>query len=167
MGSFSRPLTATYFPKRNEWFVEKDFIYNDSKGRRWYVPSGWMTDLASTHKLPPLMFKVFPPNGPWNQAAVLHDFLYAAELVKRSTADWVFRNALHAIGCIPKWKVDMMYMGVRIGGGVTYKEHTYARILGLRNLIGIHDMNSFPLWNDGMPKYPDVIQTSIFTPGLI
>lgn len=58
---------------RTSWAVEKPFTYRTHAGDFITVPAGMTTDLAS---VPRFAWALIPPDGPWVQAAVVHDFLY-------------------------------------------------------------------------------------------
>ncbi|MDO9543243.1 MAG: DUF1353 domain-containing protein [Kiritimatiellia bacterium] len=80
--------------------VEKDFI----------------SDLAS---VPWLFQRTFPRFGPWNAAAVVHDWIFITGKIEgrpvtRETADRVFLAIMQASGC--GWRSYPMYVAVRIGG---------------------------------------------------
>lgn len=78
------------------------------------VPAGFETDLAST---PWLLRWLIPPSGPWQRAAVIHDWLYTArpDGWTRVQADRLFREAMAAAGVSLgiRW---VLWFGVRIGG---------------------------------------------------
>lgn len=84
-------------------------------GRIIQVPIGFETDFASVPRLP-FMFWLLGDRG--HAAAVVHDWLYRTELVSRSMADAVFREALESeVGFLSRWA---MWAGVRIGGWAAY-----------------------------------------------
>lgn len=134
---YSGTLKAEYLPARDEWRILEPFTYFDGENKH-EIPAGWDSDLSSTKCLPPVLAKLFPPSGPWNQAAVLHDYLYGAELYNRAYADRVFKKALEDIPAVPRWKIPFMYSSVRMFGGVTYKTHTLRTVQALRKLLGIY-----------------------------
>lgn len=140
MHGFDKPLTATYRPEVEGWEVHEPFYFMDADGCMHHVPAGWVSDLASTQGLPSFFYKLFPSDGPYNQAAVLHDYLYAAEIYDRKSSDMVFLDALGTIKEVPRWKIPLMYAAVRVGGGFTYKEHSEGRVRMLRLLSGIESM---------------------------
>ena len=73
------------------------------------VPSGFVTDLAS---IPMVLWSIFPPYGPWNKAAVLHDFLYSVPGCSSFLADCLFREAMAQLK-VPLWRRVVMYYAVR------------------------------------------------------
>jgi len=86
------------------------------------VPQGFETDLAS---VPRLFHKIFPPDGKYAKAAVLHDWLYRTGLVDRWMADAIFYDAMrnrnlpegHRVGW---WTAQAVYWSVRAFGWYGY-----------------------------------------------
>jgi hypothetical protein len=81
------------------------------------VPRGFVSDLAS---VPWLFRRAFPRFGPWNAAAIVHDWLYQAgriggREITRRQADEVFLAVMRANPKCPGWKARAMYVGVRLG----------------------------------------------------
>ena len=81
------------------------------------VPGGFITDLSSIPRLP---FIYLLLNGISDLPGVLHDFLYSTGLVAREVADAILREACLAIG-VPRWKANLIYAGVRLGGASSYE----------------------------------------------
>lgn len=82
------------------------------------VPAGFATDLAS---VPRILWRVIPP---WtaNRCAVLHDFLYYTGSLTRAECDIEFYRAMEAEE-ISGWRALAMWLGVRIGGWVAWRNH--------------------------------------------
>jgi hypothetical protein len=98
------------------------------------IPVGVKFDYAS---IPRVFWSILIPNDPEYQAAsLLHDTLYQAEVFKRSFNDKLFLAAMVSTG-VPKWKRNLMYIAVRMGGGFTYKKHLIPNIEILRQKLGI------------------------------
>lgn len=94
-------------------------VYEARSGEAYTVPAGFRTDLAS---IPQALQAVI---GKWERhapAAVLHDWLYAAQPMPRRDADWLFAEALYAAG-VPVWKRAAMWMAVRFGGGCAWRRN--------------------------------------------
>jgi hypothetical protein len=82
------------------------------------VPAGFSTDFAS---VPRILWPIFPPQGKWNKAAILHDFLYSTSgKCSRSLADSLFREAMYQLG-VPWWRRNTMYWAVRIFGSPNWR----------------------------------------------
>lgn len=78
------------------------------------VPAGFETDLAS---VPRIVRGLIPASGPWQRAAVLHDYVYATRPAgwTRADADRLFLEAMEAAGV--NWPTrHAMWLAVRIGG---------------------------------------------------
>jgi Protein of unknown function (DUF1353) len=96
------------------WRLLSPLVYqSDVAGQTFTVPAGFVTDLASTPRLP---FVYELGGGVANMASVIHDFLYTTHPVQRSIADAVLKEASILTG-VAKWRAWAMYLGVRIGGG--------------------------------------------------
>jgi hypothetical protein len=76
------------------------------------IPAGFVTDFAS---VPRLLWPLFPPTGPWCEAAVIHDYLCRHQGCSRFLADAMFREAMHLLG-VPVWRRVLMYYAVRFYG---------------------------------------------------
>lgn len=81
-------------------------------GIRVMVPAGFMSDLASA---PWWLWWIFPPSGPWDRAAILHDYLYGIEGVSRFLADALMREAMAQLG-LPIWRRVAAYYCLRLFG---------------------------------------------------
>lgn len=82
MSSFTEPLSVTYMGGGN-FRVNKAFRYYVGKENSTDfvdVPEGFTTDFAS---VPPVFDRLIPKDGDYNQAAVVHDFLYYLHRVLR------------------------------------------------------------------------------------
>jgi hypothetical protein len=91
------------------------------------APAGFVSDYAS---VPQGYWNLFPKDGPWKHAAVLHDAGYQGALITqygeplhliKPLADKLFREAMTVPPCdrVPRWKRWVMYRGVvRFGGRV-------------------------------------------------
>ena len=111
---FSAPLTVTKTEK-GTWLVANGFRYYPLHSDPIDVPAGFETDFAS---VPRGLWNIFPPDGPWTQAAVLHDLLYNTRgfhLRTRKECDKIFLEAMAALG-VPFWKRQVMYRAVRCFG---------------------------------------------------
>lgn len=117
---------------RCTWKVASPIRYDvgeEGSGETITVPAGATTDLAS---VPRPAWTIFPPDGPWLKAAVVHDFLYRtkgtcwwdgfngrtrAKPYSRKEADGVFREAMGVLG-VPAWKRVILYQALRLFGGI-------------------------------------------------
>lgn len=83
------------------------------------VPAGYTTDLAS---VPRPLWPIFPRDGGYREAAVLHDFIYtdATSKYTRAEADYIFRLAMADLGIsiFGRWP---MWLAVRLFGRGNWK----------------------------------------------
>jgi hypothetical protein len=77
------------------------------------VPEGFVTDFAS---IPRWLWWLWPPDGPWRRAAVVHDWLYSRVGSSRFLADAMFRELIpdDEVGY---WTRIAMFYSVRAFGG--------------------------------------------------
>ena len=73
------------------------------------VPAGFVTDFAST---PRAIWAVLPPVGPYQLAAVVHDFLYWDQACTRQQADDLLRVAM-AESKVKPFERDVIWQAVR------------------------------------------------------
>lgn len=101
--------------KHKRLFVlQEPLICSDDYGRTWIVPKGFATDFASI----PALGRAFIDKAHQNAyAAVLHDYLYETQPLKRRECDKLFKEALASPDCntgsATRW---LMYKAVRSGG---------------------------------------------------
>ena len=85
------------------------------------VPKGFITDLAS---VPRVFWVIYPPDGTYTNAAVVHDFLYSVVGVRgrytRKQCDNIFLEAMKVVG-VPAWRRWILYSAVRIGGSIAWR----------------------------------------------
>ena len=87
-----------------------------------HVKAGFITDFASI----PAFARLFLPKlGRYNKAAVIHDAIYRnaipGYIFTRKEADTIFRDGMKDLG-VAKWRINIMYWGVRIGGWMAWKQ---------------------------------------------
>jgi hypothetical protein len=117
---------------RCQWRVREALIYDvgaEGSGETIKVPAGATTDLAS---IPRFAWALFPPDGPWVKAAVVHDFLYRTKGTckwgpvtcrtrltpySRAESDGILREAMAVVG-VSAWQRFVIWSAVRVGGGL-------------------------------------------------
>ncbi len=97
MSQFTTPLES----KRvgiNRHEILTDFSYHIGsypRGVMITVPAGFQTDFAS---VPRPFWGLFPPDGVYTKAAVIHDYLYDTRITSRLVADAIFLEAMGVLG---------------------------------------------------------------------
>lgn len=115
---------------RCTWRLAASISYDvgaKDSGETITVPAGATTDFAS---VPRWAWSLFPPDGPWLKAAVVHDFLYRtrgtcfwdgqngrtrARPYGRAEADGILREAMQVVG-VSAFARGVIWSAVRIGG---------------------------------------------------
>mgnify|MGYP006267096605 CR=1 FL=1 len=81
------------------------------------APSGFETDFAS---VPRILWNLFPPDGSYTAAAIIHDFMYRKTKFHRSQCDAIFLEAMKA--CRTGWfSRHIMWSAVRLFGWAARK----------------------------------------------
>ncbi len=121
MSSFTDKLTLTQIDAEL-WVTDREFSYevgNLESGDVITVPKGFVTDCASI----PFPVKMFiPVSGLYNQAAVLHDYLYATQTRSRKESDDIFLEAMTVLG-VNVIKRKLMYWAVRMFAWIPWNHH--------------------------------------------
>ena len=120
MSSFTDSLYVRKISART-WEVTRAFEYHVGKegsGEVITVLEGFITDFAS---VPRFLWVLFPPDGKYTQAAVLHDRLYANPLYTRKKSDYIFYEAMGVLG-VPKWKKWIMWKFVHAFSWMYWKK---------------------------------------------
>lgn len=102
------------------WELEYPLVYESDVAGEIIVPPKFSTDLASVPRIP-IVYEAVGNHA--CKAAVVHDFLYVTRTVSREIADAVFREAMEVQG-VNGWRRWVMWMGVRAGGGLYWKENS-------------------------------------------
>ena len=124
--SFKTPLIVEVMPDGKRFRLHFDFTYL----WKWEyieirVKAGFETDFASI----PVFVRLFLPKlGRYNKAAVIHDaiyqnivYTYVNYKFTRKDADIIFHDGMRDLG-VAKWRINIMYWGVRIGGWMAWKQ---------------------------------------------
>ena len=101
----------------NTWRLAQPFGYVTAAGDVINVPCGFITDLASI----PWAFRwILPKSGPYNKAAVIHDWLYANHLFPREKCDNILLEAMLYEG-VNTVTAHVMWAAVRLGGWIPWR----------------------------------------------
>ena len=87
------------------------------------VPAGFVTDFAS---IPRPLWAVYPPDGRWAQASVVHDVCYRQQWCTRALADALFLEAMKA-SRVPPHRRWIMYAALRLFGGFAWRANARRR----------------------------------------
>lgn len=126
MSEFTRPLTVTkiiedvdkkflwfkWRGKKHYWIVDRSFSYavgDENSEDVILVIKGTKTDFAS---VPQFLWWIFPPDGVYTQACVLHDKMCVHPDRSQRAIDLVFLEAMEVLGVV-KWRRKAMYEGVK------------------------------------------------------
>lgn len=96
----------------DEWQLLAPVVFEDDDRTVYVAAIGFVTDFAS---IPWGVRNMFPQSGPWNRAAVIHDWLCVTKPIASPAVHAVFRRALAACGCNPVQR-QLMWMAVRTFG---------------------------------------------------
>jgi hypothetical protein len=105
------------------WLLHEPLTYVSKDGRVFVVPAQFMTDFAS---VPRLFWRLYPRSGPWNEAAVLHDYNYRQHTLTKMTrkeVDQLFLEAMESLGVNRPTRYHF-YWGVRLGAWGTWDRYT-------------------------------------------
>lgn len=128
MSSFNAGLAIERIGRRR-WKTTRDIVYHVGNLRSGWiitVPAGFETDGAS---VPRLLWCLFPPfGGDYDEAAVLHDYLYRTSFMclARVVADAVLVEAMQVCGTGLITRMTI-FSGVRAGGWMTYRKYKRQR----------------------------------------
>lgn len=130
---------ATVFPQspllkpitNDKWLVEEHFMCAHKK----YVVNitkGFESDGASIPNTPLIRWLIGHPFSlPLLPCALVHDALYAGELMKQKEADWFFLELMQKAG-IGWAKRNAVYSAVRLAGWAVWRKHTKESIAHAR-----------------------------------
>lgn len=96
----------------DNFLLTEPLIYRTHSNEVIEVPAGFVTDFAS---IPRFFWRIYPPSGKYNKAAVVHDYLYRYGIGTKADADRIFREAMEDLGVngFQRWT---MYYAVKFGG---------------------------------------------------
>ena len=108
------------------------------------VPPGFVTDFAS---IPRLFWQILRPDGDYGYAAIIHDYLYWEQPVKRQTADEILRLAMQDFK-VNAATIGSIYNAVRAGGGVAWKGNAKLKTAGEKRLLKRYPEDPTIRWKD-------------------
>ena len=115
------------------------------------VPSGFATDLAS---VPRLLWSAFPRTGRYAYAAIIHDYLYWYQPMKREEADQIFAHAMQD-SKVPPATLATLFQTVNLAGQSAWDANKKAREKGEKRVLKMFPNDPLISWSDWIKK-PDV-----------
>jgi hypothetical protein len=123
------------FPKklRLEWVAPRkaillqDFVFISPTRGKVVVKEGFDTDYAS---IPRIFWSIYPPDGAYSPAAVVHDSDYYEQTVSRDVADATFLEGMEALN-IPWARRQLIYRSVRAFGWLAWNNNRRAKLAGV------------------------------------
>lgn len=95
------------------------------------VPMGFVTDFAS---VPRVFWSIFPPDGNYAYAAVLHDWLYWEQDRPKEDADRIFRSAMDDL-TITDVKANLLYQAVNRFGITAWNRNAEIKKAGEKRVL--------------------------------
>lgn len=112
IGAYVLDSLCSYTTAKNGVFGERQRVF--------FIPERLYTDFAS---VPRICWAVVCPIGRHTRSAVLHDYLYASQVVTRKEADDIFFEAMVTDGCTA-FEIIVMWGAVRLFGWSAWNKHT-------------------------------------------
>lgn len=122
------PNAPTLKPITNDkWLVMDDFVCA-FKGTIVIVRKDFQTDGASIPNTPMIRWLIGHPfSMPLLPCALVHDALYAGELLSRKECDWLFLELMKRAG-IGWLKRNIVWTAVRAGGAFVWSRHSKSSV---------------------------------------
>ena len=132
MSRFLDVLVVSPLADGYTWYLDRPFRYRTDVGatKTIVVPSRFETDFAS---VPSPLWAIFPKWGTYGSAAIVHDWLYWHQELRRDQADAVFLEAMTDSRVKP-WKRRILYHAVRWFGGAAWRENASLRAKGVTRM---------------------------------
>lgn len=105
--------TDVQFIDGHYWVLTQDLCYDDKDLGRIIVPKGFQTDFAS---IPRIFWNILPPTGKWGPAAVVHDYGYQTQTLRRDQVDSLLLHGMEDLG-VGWFARHLIYRAVRLFGG--------------------------------------------------
>lgn len=124
--------TVQAFSDGKHWMLRQPLNYYILASKNGIqVPEGFVTDFAS---VPRELHSFVRSTGAYTAAAVVHDFLYWAQVCTRDQADRLFRLAMEESGVEPWWR-QIFYAAVRVMGNGAWNENVAHRQNGMIRVV--------------------------------
>lgn len=125
---------------KNDVFILLEDVVVESLGYKITVKKEFDFDGAS---IPQALWSVYgnPLTGKYKIAALVHDALYASQIVSRELSDKIFLDLMkqHKVGYI---KRQTMYYAVRSAGWYSWKQLTKKELEKYKEYVNVEKINS-------------------------
>jgi hypothetical protein len=128
---FETLVVVSPLAEGDQWFLREKLVWLAKSGHRVCVPRNFVTDFAS---VPRLLWTLLPQWDGYGPAAVMHDYLYWAQIVPRAKADEYMLEAMRDQNV--SWlKRSVVYLGMKAGGWIAWGNNTRNKAAGERRVI--------------------------------
>jgi hypothetical protein len=128
---FETLVVVSPLAEGDQWFLRGDLVWLAKSGDRVCVPRNFVTDFAS---VPRILWTLLPQWDGYGPAAVMHDYLYWAQIVPRKKADEYMLEAMRDQD-VGWFKRSVVYLGVKAGGWIAWSNNTRNKAAGERRVI--------------------------------
>lgn len=118
-GQFLTECDLRPMPDGRHWKLKSRLVFHsEAILETIYVPTGFITDLAS---IPRLFWNILPPFGRYTEAAIVHDWIYRNHLFPRMVCDALFFEMMCALKTpsVTRWTI---YLAVRAFGWMAWHD---------------------------------------------
>lgn len=132
---FESLVVVSPLAEGDQWFLREPLLWRADSGHRVCVPENFVTDFAS---IPRPLWALLPQWDGYGPAAVMHDYLYWAQLMSRGEADRYMLEAMRdqKVSRLKRW---IVFAGVRAGGWFAWRANARHKAAGERRVIpGTH-----------------------------
>jgi hypothetical protein len=122
------------FADGEDWMLQSPMVFTAGKNNSLIVivPRGFVTDYAS---IPRALRLLFPRNGDYGNAAIVHDYLYWRQDCTRAQSDNIMAIGMKEAG-VPTATLRAVHVGVRLGGQGGWDNNRRNRNSGLIRTVG-------------------------------
>ncbi|GAB3359218.1 hypothetical protein GCM10027430_30790 [Lysobacter tyrosinilyticus] len=128
------------------YFITDDIQWSPNSGQEAHkpvrVPAGFVTDFAS---IPRLFWGIFPTDGRYAYAAIIHDYLYWFQERSREEADLIFKFAMQDFK-VPAATVVAVHAAVRAAGEFAWRSNRQLRTSGEKRVLRKYPEDPVETW---------------------
>jgi hypothetical protein len=112
------------------------------------VPVGFVTDFAS---IPQVFWQLLRPDGLYGYAAIVHDWLYWQQTLRRDKSDEILKLAMQEFE-VDALTIGTIYGAVRLGGGFSWRGNAKLKMSGEKRLLKELPDDPKVRWSDWKKK---------------